>query len=195
MPARICRGSLARGDGLAFADATCMVPTVPVRGPRDAAVVHRLLVIAHAVHRLLDASAKWDEPREPHDVLAVRVAAQCEPGPCIAAEFPRSLLCRKQTAHVVTSRLFARRLITPAAVDDARCRGFRLSEAGRRELAEADWLLQDVGRSALAALADRQRATFARALRDAEIALREALFELEVRWGSDFRRRRFRDRG
>lgn len=170
-----------------------VIPPVPVRGPISAAIVHRLLVLAHGIERLLAAEAAVDE-RRGYDLLALRIVQACEPSPCVPASIARSLLCRRQTALPIRERLLREGLVRPAVVSDRRCRGIRLTEDGRDFLEEADARLVTVGNAVLKQRDAEKRRVLAAVLHELEWSVREAIFDHEVTWGTDFRGRAARGR-
>jgi DNA-binding MarR family transcriptional regulator len=165
-----------------------MIHPVPVRGPASAALVHRVLVIAHGLNRLLAAEAACDE-RHPYDLLAVRVVKACEPSPCVPAEIARALLCRRQASSLLVDRLVREGLVAAAPVSDRRCRGIRLTAQGRDLVVDADERLATVGATAFGPLTAEARTTLLATLRCLDLVVREAICEHEMRWGTDYRSR------
>lgn len=167
---------------------------VPVRGTPNLQIVHRLLVLGHGIERLLAADA-WCDERCGYDLLSVRVVEACEPSPCVPADIARALLCRRQTASPLVHRLLREGLVDRAAVSDRRCRAVRLTAAGRMLVDEADRRLSAVGASLFGKFwSEEQVREVAAILHRLELAVREALFEQEITWGTDLRGRPARGR-
>ncbi len=163
-----------------------MIPIPPVRGPLPAQVAHLLLVTGHGVSRLLDAGATWDDWRA-YDLLGLRVAAQQGSCATVPAELGRALLCRRQTASAIVTRLEAAGLAVPTPLADGRHRGVRLTDAGWSAIEQADFWLTNVGNRALADLDASSQTRVENLLERIDLALREEFFEQEVRWGTDRR--------
>ena len=171
-----------------------MLHPVPVRGTPALQIVHRLLVLGHGIERLLAADASNDE-RCAYDLLAVRIVDACEPSPCVPADIARALLCRRQTASPLAQRLLREDLVWRAPVSDGRCRAVRLTERGRRLALDADDRLTGVGRSLFGEEVSEQRMReVAAILHQLELAVREAIFDLDVTWKSGLRGRPARGR-
>lgn len=156
-----------------------MQPVPPVRGPDGAALVHRLMVLAHGMRRLVGASAAWDE-RNGLDPLVARVVAACEPSPCTAADVARSLLCRFQTASTALVRLQREGIVRRAPMTDRRCRGYRLTRRGLADVREADGWLEVVSRDVSHMARPEEIRPFTATLARFELAVREELFEQEL---------------
>lgn len=157
-----------------------MHPVPPVRGPRESEILQRLLVLAHGMRRLLVAWSWFDE-RRAFDPLTLRVAAECEPAPCIAVTVQHALLCRFHTASAALERLRMHLLLEEVDTEDARCRGYRLTRHGRLQVRDADAWLEMVGSPAISRVTPEALDVFVSTLRLLEIAVREEVFELECR--------------